>query len=300
MSEALHEIIREELERPVSMTIAALAEALRGRHQQAAVAVLFYGSCLRASEAELAEKLPDFYVLVDDYRRAYAKTWLAFANRILPPNVFCVEVDILDRRLRAKYAVISVAQFTHGCSAAARDTSIWARFSQPTRLVWSRDAATSHRVIAACSDAVRTMLRNTWPLVPQNLDAASLLTRGFGETYAAELRPEGSDRGRHIFEADRARYECVTSIVLAELAAPATSPQAAIRAWRSRRRLGKALNLARLVKAAFTFEGGLDYVLWKIRRHSGVSVPVSAWQRRHPLLAAPTLAWSLYRRGAFR
>jgi hypothetical protein len=64
--------------------------------------------------------------------------------------------------------------------------------------------------------------------------------------------------------------------------------------------VGKLLNLARLVKAAFTFQGGLDYVLWKVKRHSGVEIQVTDWQRRHPVLAAPSLAWKLYRRGAFR
>ena len=64
--------------------------------------------------------------------------------------------------------------------------------------------------------------------------------------------------------------------------------------------IGKLFNIARLIKAAFTFEGGLDYILWKIARHSGVTIAVTDWQRRHPLLAAPGLAWRLYRRGAFR
>jgi hypothetical protein len=41
-------------------------------------------------------------------------------------------------------------------------------------------------------------------------------------------------------------------------------------------------------------------VLWKVKRHSGVVLPVTEWQRRHPLLAAPVLAWRLYRLGAFR
>jgi hypothetical protein len=58
--------------------------------------------------------------------------------------------------------------------------------------------------------------------------------------------------------------------------------------------------LLRLAKGAFTFVGGVDYLLWKIERHSGVKTTVTAWQRRHPLLAAPGLAWRLYRRGAFR
>jgi len=54
------------------------------------------------------------------------------------------------------------------------------------------------------------------------------------------------------------------------------------------------------VKATFTFDGALDYVLWKVKRHSGVVLPVTDWQRRHPLLSAPVLAWKLYRLGAFR
>ena len=78
------------------------------------------------------------------------------------------------------------------------------------------------------------------------------------------------------------------------------SRAAAMENWQGRRLLGKTLNYLRLIKAAFTFDGAVDYVMWKVRRHSGVIVPVSDWQRRHPVLAAPGLAWKLYRRGAFR
>ncbi|MBW1980227.1 MAG: hypothetical protein JRJ12_03315, partial [Deltaproteobacteria bacterium] len=56
----------------------------------------------------------------------------------------------------------------------------------------------------------------------------------------------------------------------------------------------------RLLKAAFTFEDGLEYVLWKIERHSGVKVEVSRRLQQHPLLAAAVLSWRLYRRKAFR
>jgi hypothetical protein len=64
--------------------------------------------------------------------------------------------------------------------------------------------------------------------------------------------------------------------------------------------LGKILSALRLAKAVFTFDGGVEYILWKIERHSGVRAHTTPWQRRHPLLAAPGLAWRLYRRGAFR
>jgi hypothetical protein len=49
------------------------------------------------------------------------------------------------------------------------------------------------------------------------------------------------------------------------------------------------------MKAIFTFEGGVDYVVWKIRRHSGIHLTVTPWQRRHPILAAPSLLWRLRR-----
>ncbi len=84
MAQALRDTLSEELNRPVAETVKAIAAVLRERYARAAVAVLFYGSCLRSPEAELADNLLDFYVLVDDYGKTYDKTWLAVANRILP------------------------------------------------------------------------------------------------------------------------------------------------------------------------------------------------------------------------
>jgi hypothetical protein len=67
-----------------------------------------------------------------------------------------------------------------------------------------------------------------------------------------------------------------------------------------RRQLGKPLNLLRLIKAAFTFDGAIDYVVWKVERHSGVRLEIQPWQRRHPLLAAPRLYYQLRKRRVMR
>jgi hypothetical protein len=294
---ALTEMIATELAQPVPAAVERLAEAVRTRHGRAAVAVLFYGSCLRQPETQLSDSLLDFYVLVDDYSAAYDSACLAIANRLLPPNVFYLEMPFAAGQLRTKYAVINVDQFRHGTSAAAANVSLWARFSQPARLVWSRDQAAAMAAAEACSDAVLTMLGAIRQERPTNDDPAGLWIAAFQATYRAELRPEGSGRARHIYESDRARYEKITPLALSALQRqPVGQPYS----WESRRRIGKFLNLARLFKAAFTFDGGLDYILWKVKRHSGVSIQVTDWQRRHPVLAAPLLAWRLYRRGAFR
>ena len=59
--------------------------------------------------------------------------------------------------------------------------------------------------------------------------------------------------------------------------------------------MGKSLNVARLIKAAFTFEGAARYAAWKIERHTGVAVPLTPWREKHPVLAAPGVLWDLWR-----
>ena len=67
------------------------------------------------------------------------------------------------------------------------------------------------------------------------------------------------------------------------------------RAWSARARAGKPLNVARLVKAAFTFEGAARYGLWKVQRHTGIALPLTPWRERHPVLAAPGVFWQVWR-----
>jgi hypothetical protein len=71
-------------------------------------------------------------------------------------------------------------------------------------------------------------------------------------------------------------------------------------AWKLRSWQGKLLSLMRLIKAALTFEGGVDYILWKIQRHSGVTVECEPRLKQRPFLAMWVLSWRLYRKGGFR
>lgn len=70
--------------------------------------------------------------------------------------------------------------------------------------------------------------------------------------------------------------------------------------WWLRGRLGRVLNVSRLFKAAFTFEGGARYIAWKIRRHSGIELPLGPFSERHPLICLPYLLWKLRQAGLFR
>src|SRR3954451_6413024 len=131
----LRPLVAEELGLPVDPRVAAMAEAIGAKYGAASRAVLFYGSCLR--ERELDGRMLDFYLIVSDYRSAYGKTWLAAANRLIPPNVFYFE----HGGLAAKYAVLSERDFRRLNGPETRSVSVWARFAQPSRLVWAKNKA---------------------------------------------------------------------------------------------------------------------------------------------------------------
>lgn len=292
-------LVAAELDRPVHPAVAAIAEAARAAQGTAVAAVLFYGSCLRDGYAE--DMLVDLYVLVDDYRavhRSWAMRWL---NRLIPPNVYYLETSHHGRPVRAKYALVSLAQFERRMRPEVSNPYFWARFAQPAGLAWWRDDAVRARVVAACVQAIVTTERSARPLVGGTADAAALWTRALLESYRTELRAEKPHRARAIVEHDRPRWQRVTAALLEGEGEPSTlSPRAAQRLWRWRRLEGKALSVLRLIKASFTFAGGSDYIAWKISRHAGVPVTFSPWERRHPLLAAPFVLWRLRRQGVVR
>jgi len=313
--ESLRASIGAEATQPIGEAAGALVAAILGRHGRSAAAVIFYGSCLRRGDPTAAEDpVYDFYLLVDDYRQAYEGRLAARANALLPPNVFYLETPWRGRSLRAKYAILSLPQFRRAVSARTFHSYFWARFAQPVRLAYARDDGVRAGVVEGLIDAVTTMAAHASGLAEEPFAAAGLWTCAFQATYAAELRAEGADRARLVYEADRARYDGLTEAALraagievettadGKLSVPsaARGRGAARLAWWWRRVLGKLLSILRLAKGVFTFDGGVDYILWKIERHSGVRATATPWQRRHPLLAAPGLAWRLYRRGAFR
>ena len=210
-----------------------MAEAIAARHGAASRAVLFYGSCLR--EKQLDGLMLDFYLIVSDYRAAYDKPWLARANALIPPNVFPFQHD----GLAAKYAVLSEADFHRLNGPETRNVSVWARFAQPSRLVWVGRRGRARRARSPRSRAPRRPCSRQ----PGRVDgrgAARLVAPGvcadlFGR---ASRRAQGPQRlGR------RCRSPIATS-ASPPPALAAIEPGVASGGWARRRIEGKALSVA--------------------------------------------------------
>jgi hypothetical protein len=307
--------IYRQISQPASPAIGALTDTLLATYRQAIQAILFYGSCLRTGDDR--EGLVDLYVLIDRYRATYPSRFLAALNKLLPPNVFYLEVPYENRMVRAKYAVISLSDFTCGTSKRWFHSYIWGRFAQPVGLVYARNDQVAKHVQAALNQAVLTFIARALPCVASPFTARDLWRRGLELSYRAELRAERPDKLVRLLEAAPAYYEQITRTALEALSFPLNiqTTEAAYRYsvaipnrtrwisrldWIVRSWQGKLLSVLRLLKGLLTFRGGVDYILWKIERHSGIRVDVSPQLKRYPLLATCVIFWKLYRRGAYR
>lgn len=281
----LTELVADELAGPVDAEVTAMAQAIAARHGEASRAVLFYGSCLR--DIPLKGAMLDFYLIVSDYAAAFERRWQALANRLLPPNVF----PFANGQLTAKYAVLSEADFHRLCGPETLNVSVWARFAQPSRLVWAKDEAARGRAIAAVGRSAPTLLGAAGR--KEGEDMLDWWRRAFALTYSAELRAERKGRGTSVVDSDPERYRRFGTAAEPLVAANAGK-------WGLRRLQGKGLSVLRLAKASATYAGGADYIAWKINRHAGTDIELKPWQRRHPLLGAISLLPRLLKSGAIR
>ncbi len=294
--------------------VVACLESLQARYGDAVLAVILYGSFLRGKR----DTVLDFYVLLDSYA-PLGRGLLRFANQLLPPNVYFLtcganggdDGGVADQSYAAKYATLTLTRFEHALSSDF-NTYFWSRFAQPSVVVYARDTNVGARLRDVSLIAGRRLLERTVPMLPQDFTAEQAWAEAFSLTYGCELRAETSERARELVtqyatELNETFDTLRKNLPIAadddgrwrNLTTPAQRRQAAY-GWALRRAQGKLLSCARLVKAAFTFNDPLTYVLWKVERHSGIRVEPSDRQRRHPLIFSWGLLWRLYRCGGFR
>jgi len=305
---SLQQLVAKELNKQVQPGVRAFAADIAAKYHGAARAVLFYGSCLRNEVLE--GEMLDFYVIVSDYDAAYSNKWLAKWNGRIPPNVFPFQFD----GLMAKVAVLSEADFHRLNRPGASTVSVWARFAQPSRLVWKADEDAKRKAVRAIAGAAPTLLNAALAHQDREVPVADLWQSGFALTYGAELRAEREDRPSSVIGFEPARYETFGRAALHHTAIANEirgdrvylneDPEKRIdqekRRWPSLRRRGKMLTLLRLAKASFTYAGGIDYIAWKVSRHSGIELKVRSWQRRWPILGAAIMLPKLWVKGAVR
>lgn len=288
----LAERIRAELESRPPAAVVRFADHLADAPQDAAI--LYYGSTLRTGDLS---GLLDFYRLTWTPHR---KGVHGLAERLFWPEVSYHEFEAEGVVLRAKVATMPLPVFLKAAEGRTLDTTIWTRFVQPAQMVWSADAEADQQVVEAVVEAVKTAGRYAAALGPDEGPPDAYWTALFRRTYATEFRVENPDRADTVLGHNAERFAAVLPLAWAASDLAFVSAGATLRPskrglpnWGLRAALGKPLNLARLAKAAFTFDGAARYAAYKIEKHTGIEIPVTPFRERHPILAAPGVLWRL-------
>jgi hypothetical protein len=288
MNSAVQKLLAAETAKAVDPAIIAMAEAVRQKHQ-GVLAILAYGSTLRDVSAD--ESLIDLYVLTEDRHGVSSNALSRLGCALVPPNVYYAECHFNGKSYRAKYAALPRAQFQARVKSNVSNPYFWARFAQPCRIIWAQDEMARASILKSLEAAVTTAFANAKALSSGQPTQEQWVAL-FQNTYRTELRPEAENRAAQIVQANVDYYKKLAT-ALQDIAPVAGS-------WPLRRVSGKTLSVLRLIKASFTFQGGADYIAWKVKRHSGVEIAVTDWHRRHPLLAGIVFLPKLLSKGAIK
>jgi hypothetical protein len=285
----------------------ALAAMLARSFGDGTVAVIHYGSHAQHSDAR-RESAFDFFVIVDRYRDAYeslARTvgtsytprTAAALNHLLPPNVVAVTNDSHVPPLAAKCAVLSLQVLRRECSTRARDHFVRGRLFQYVQLAWIRDAEARTAVTDAIIDARVGSFAWGLPSLPPSFDAEKYVRALLERSFSGEIRPEGGSRIDALLGAQREVVLRVYDALLQQLARerilrqsgnvyqltePARTLQSLRVGWYFR--TSKVRATARWMKYIVLYDDWLDYVVRKVARRSGVTIELTARERRWPLI----------------
>jgi hypothetical protein len=304
-----HEVaarVRPAEPRPDAAAVArAVAEAGGG----AVRSVVFFGSRKTRARPD-AYSAYDLFVVLSAYTPFYRALRAAgrlrhhpalgaTLNAWLPPNQVSVPV-ILDNgtRVLAKCAVVSEATLARGTSRARKDHFMAGRLFQPTELLYTASAEAEQASLDAVVSAHTLTYEWVRPWLPARFDVATYCRTLLRVSYAGEIRPEPEGRTEALWRAQEDYLRPVYGALLSALAAAGdlreTGPgeyalaRSATLGERMRNRLYFRWSMvratARWAKYVVTFEDWLEFLLRKVRRHSGQPMELTERERRLPLI----------------
>ena len=300
MNDQLYQHVYSNLQYQHDEVLEKFVEALKAEYKKSLLGVVFYGSCMRTREYK--DAMLDFYVIVDEYSHAYNSRWYSIANRVLPPNVFYLQVKISGQHYHSKYAVISMP----GLYSAVNESFhpyFWARFTQPLSLVYFADENLKSRVTEIQCTAATTFVNAVKDCIKEEFSSEALWVKGLQLTYSAELRTETKQRASVIYNSQSEFYDGITAAIFSQKRDYISTDKRRLLStikWKTRAFAGKILSVLRLMKATTTFTNGVDYIAWKIERHTGEPVIVSDRLRKHPLIFCWPLLLKFYKQGKIR
>ena len=173
-------------------------EELKKLYDISLQAIIFYGSCMRSGDYH--DAVLDFYLVVDSYKSAYKKNWPALLNKLLPPNVYFIQLNINGEIFQAKYSIISADDLQRYTDETCFHSYFWARLTQPIALLYLQKDNLRDWVLKIQQQAITTFAKEVSCMLVEKKGKEDWWMGAFKLTYAAELRTESQDRDHTVVQ----------------------------------------------------------------------------------------------------
>jgi 1-acyl-sn-glycerol-3-phosphate acyltransferase len=321
LPEALVEAIRARATAGASGEAMQAARALAEAGGGEVEAVVFFGSRMTNARPGAGSAI-DFFVVARHEGRLY-QAWkragligrspalLAALGHVLPPTSLAITTpDGAGGTLFTKCAVSSRATFERDTSLRHRDHFTLGRLFQRTSLAYTRDAEAEAWAVRALARAHLLTFRWARPWLPARFDGGEYAQALLRRSFRGEIRPEPVDgRVAALFAAQDDYLRAVYGVLLEELERRGDLRREADGRFALRRpvsrwerfargfyfRVSMARATLRWAKHVVSFEGWLDFLVRKARRHSGQEIELTERERRAPLIFLWPRVWRYLR-----
>ena len=301
---------RRSLVGPSRTQVVAAASDLARIGGEAVLGVVFFGS--RRSGAARADSWSahDFFVVVRAYLPFYealrargaihrGPRLMAWVGHILPPSQVSLRIGSEGGGppFHAKCSVIDLRTFRRETSSRRRDHFCIGRLFQPSEVVYAADPRVAEDLLDALVRAHLETYHWVRPWLEPRFDTEGYCLTLLRVSLSQEIRPEPEGRSQALFAAQRDELVSVYGHLLADLVDAGelskgpdgfalVHPVSFGERLRLRVYFWRSLVRAtvRWLKHVVTFEGWLEYIVRKVRRHGGPQVELSPRERRLPLL----------------
>lgn len=278
------------------------------------LAVILYGSCLHPSTRKPTSS-HDFYIVLDTYKSALPDFFHALLNRILPPNVYYIQLKEGDKILEAKYNTISLRDLERETSLSAGSLFTLGRFGKRLGLLYLKPGY-EDRIIDSIYNAVLTNTYLALTMMDREFTLDEFILFLLSLSYAGEVRIERDTKIQELFSAFQDYYRYVYGRALAEFAVHTkavvggepcyrlnfSEDEIAVRRKMTEKfiRKSRRMSVLRWPKSIYTFGNYVDYLILKVERSKGIKIELTPLERKFPLIFGWRHFFRLLRKGMIK
>ncbi len=273
--------------------------------------VYMYGSMLNP-RLSTSSSFPDFYVVVDDYKRFYKSSVHSMLNAFLPPNSYFLKLDRDGTPLPSKYCVLDTRSLDRTTRyPGIKDFYVAGRLAKCIRILYVDGPAFLSSFLDTVYNAMQFNVMFTLSEIKNPFTLDDFIMHLLALSYRSEVRTETEKKIESLYDGDRPFYTAVYGMFLDQelyrgsiraedghyaVVAPYFTDAYTGR-FISR---GKRRAVYRLSKSAYTFSDYVSYLELKVERTTGEKLVLSPLDRKHPLIFGWRHVFKLLKKKAIR